>query len=254
MQVPPEITLKSVEMTPDIDKMITRGLTKLEQVCNYIISTRIAVEQIQGRHQTGNPYRMRIDIIIPDRPEIVVKRTSRASKKLPDDLSQMQIETALDAEPETELAKPGGRSPLRRRGKREEPLGALIRRTFDSAQRELEKTMDKQRGEVKNHAQQQASAVVEKIFRDQDYGFLRTTDSQQQVYFNKNSLLHKHWENLRVGTIVRYTPEDGEKGLQASTVDPINKPGVAELHDELHDLHGLPVLSQPLRSRKPRST
>ncbi len=249
MQVPPEITLKGVDMTPDIDKMITRGLAKLEQTCDYIIGTRIAVEQIQGRHRTGNPYQMRIDIIIPDRPEIVVKRTSRASQKPPDSSAQSQIETALSAESETESA-PVGRSPSRKKAEKEEPVVALIRRTFDSAERELGKMVDKQRGAVKNHTQQQTTAVVQKIFRDQDYGFLRTTDSQQQVYFNKNSVLHNHWESLTVGTIVRYTPEDGEKGLQASTVELINKPGVAELHDELHDL---PTLSQPVRSRKPRS-
>ena len=139
------------------------------------------------------------------------------------------------AEPETEGSHPVRRSPLRRRGIREEPLQALIRRTFDSAQRELEKVVDKQSGEVKVHPQQQMQAMIEKIFREQGYGFLRTVDGQQ-IYFHKNSVLHKPWGRLTVGTAVRYTPQTGEKGLQASTVEPIDKPGVAETHNQLHDL------------------
>jgi cold shock CspA family protein len=110
----------------------------------------------------------------------------------------------------------------------------------------LERVVDKQRGAVKVHPQQQTQAVVEKIFREQQYGFLRTLDGQQ-VYFHRNSVLHKHWERLRVGTGVRYIPEVGEKGLQASTVEPIDKPGAIEIHDQLHDL---PTVSSRPKSRK----
>ncbi len=236
MKIPPEIVVRDVNMTPYIDKLIIRGIARLEKVCNYIISTRIALEQAQGRHQTGNPYRMRVDIRIPDRSDIVVKRSSKASKK------------SLTPKDEAELEETqhNGRSPLPRRKIPEEPLPALIRRTFDSAQRELKKVVDKQRGAVKTPAQQQMQAVVEKLLPEQQYGFLRTLDGQQ-VYFHKNSVLHKHWERLTAGTIVRYTPEIGEKGLQASTVEPVDKPGAREIHDQLHDL---PHVSPPLRRRK----
>jgi cold shock CspA family protein len=114
-------------------------------------------------------------------------------------------------------------------------LQALIRRTFDSARRQLEKETEKQRGEEKTSAQLQTQAVVEKIFRDEGYGFLRSLDGQQ-VYFHQNSVLHDHWNTMTAGAIVRYVPELGEKGLQASTVEMVNKPGVAEMHNELHDL------------------
>lgn len=222
-------------MTPLIDKLVTRGITRLEQVCDYIISTHIALEKAQGRHQTGNPYRMRIDIRIPDRADIVVSRTSMAAKKIPDGIAQLQ--TVLSPETETELDRPElvGRNLPRRRGTREEPLQALIRRTFNSARRQLEKEVDKQRGDKKTPAQQETQAVIEKIFREKGYGFLRTMDGEQ-LYFHQNSVLHNHWQSLALGTIVRYTLEVGEKGLQASTVEPVDKPGVAELHDKLHDL------------------
>ena len=79
-----------------------------------------------------------------------------------------------------------------------------------------------------------AAAVVEKIFRDQDYGFLREPDGQS-IYFNRNSVLHDHWEHLKIGTAVRYTQELGDKGLQASIVEPVDISGAAGSHDSLHD-------------------
>jgi cold shock CspA family protein len=166
---------------------------------------------------------MRIDIRIPDRSDIVVRHSSKASKK------------GLAVEDEAEPEETQGRIVLPRRKIAEEALPALIRRTFDSARRELEKVVDKQRDEVKTPAQRQMEAVVERIFREEQYGFLRTLDGQQ-VYFHRNSVLHKHWERLSAGTLVRYTPEVGEKGLQASTVEAVAKLGAAEIHDRLHNL------------------
>lgn len=231
MQTPPEIVVKNIDMTPAIDKLISRGIVRLEKVCNYIISTRLALEQEQGRHRNGNPYRMRIDIKIPDRADIVVQRLSKTSQKPLEGRSRSQ---SLKDEPsvkETQLVAAG---PAGKRAAREEALPELIRRTFDSARRELERVVDRQRGDVKTSAQRENEAIVEKIFREQQYGFLGTLDGQQ-VYFHKNSVLHKHWDNLSVGTIVRYTPELGEKGIQASTVEPLHKPGALEIHDQLHD-------------------
>ena len=244
MQVPPEITVKGVEMTPLIENIINRGIARLERVCDYIISVQIALEKAQGRRQTGDPYRMRIDIRIPDRTDIIVKRVSKASKKGPVEVDRTETQLALKDEAGIEGIQ--GHVPVPRRKVPEEPLSALVRRTFDSARRELEKIVDKQRGDVKTPAQQQAQALVEKIFREQQYGFLRTLDGQQ-VYFHRNSVLHKHWGSLNPGTLVRYTPEVGDMGLQASTVELVDKPGAAEIHEQLHDL---PVVALPLRTRK----
>ncbi len=247
MKTPPEIVFKGLETTPQIDGLITKGIAKLEKVSNNIITARIAVESAQGRHQTENPFRIRIYVTLPERREIVVDRYSVASKKSRDGFAEKEAIQAVGGEPEPEMDQPVGRNPLRRRLLREEPLEAMIRRAFDSARRELEKVMDKQRGEVKAKPGQQAQAIVEKIYRDQGYGFLRTL-AGEQVYFHRNSVLHNHWESLKVGTAVRCTPETGEKGLQASTVEPVEKPGTAEAHDDLHDL---PVLvSRPAKKKR----
>jgi cold shock CspA family protein len=247
MQVPPEIALSGVEMTPFIDKLITDGISKLEQVCNYIISTRIALEFDQKRHLTGNAYRMRIDIRVPGQ-EIVVKRSSKANKKPGDEAVKMEGEGAAGEEPEPEKDSPLRHSTVVRRGRREEELPVLIRRTFEIARRELETIVEKQRREVKVHPEQLTVAVIERLFPSEGYGFLRTLDGEQ-VYFNRNSVLHSHWERLAVGAGVRYTPEMGEKGVQASTVELVQKRGSSEMHGDLHDL---PQVEEPARVKRAR--
>ncbi len=216
METAPEIMFKGINRSISTDKLITRGIAKLEQVCNYIINVRVTVEQIQTRHRTDNPYRMLVEISIRDRPDIVVERLSTKVRKPVDNPDQINSR------------------PVRKRNAREEALPAFIISTFDSARRELEKVTDKQRGYVKVHPQQRAQAMVEKIFRDQEYGFLRDLDGQS-IYFNRNSVLHDHWEKLKIGTAVRYTQEIGEKGLQASTVEPVEISGAAEMHGSLHE-------------------
>ena len=42
--------------------------------------------------------------------------------------------------------------------------------------------------------------------------------SDGQVYFHRNSVLNKGFDELVVGTEVSFVMEKGEKGLQASTV------------------------------------
>ncbi|HTY82206.1 MAG TPA: hypothetical protein VMB24_05445 [Dehalococcoidales bacterium] len=234
MKVPPEIVLKNVPVTPLVDKLISRGISKFEKVYDRIISVRIALERAQARRQTSNPYRLRIDIRIPDRADIVVTRLSQASRKVPAGLARIKTPSDLEneLEPESSLSIKRGSAP---KNKRDEPLTRLITQAFDSARRELEKAVDKQRHEVKTPAQSRSEALVNQIFRGQDYGFLRDLDGQA-IYFHKNSVLHRHWEKLEPGVMVRYTPELGEKGLQASTVELVDKPGALEMHNRLHDL------------------
>jgi cold shock CspA family protein len=234
MNIQPEVTLKGVVMTPNVDKLLKKGMAGLEKVCDYMVSAHIAIERLQGRHQTGDPFRMQIDIRIPDRPDIIVERISQSPKK--ESGGRVKNEP-LYVQHESDIVESddGDTGAVRKRPLREEPVEELIRKTFESARRELDKTVDKQRRRVKTPAQQQDEAIIEKLYRDKEYGFLRAIDGQQ-IYFHKNSVLHNHWDRLTAGTAVRYTSELGEKGLQASTVELVNKPGVAEQHDDLHDL------------------
>ncbi|MBI2831459.1 MAG: HPF/RaiA family ribosome-associated protein [Chloroflexi bacterium] len=187
MQVPLEISYRGLEKTEDIESLVLQQVAKLEKICNYIISCHVAVDQTSKRHQVGNPYRVRIDVRVPPAHDLVVDR----------------------------------RSPV---GDAHIPLPALLRDSFDSVQRQLQDLMDKQRGEVKAHPEQEVTALVSRLLPEEGYGFIQAVDGRE-VYFHRNSVLHNHWPRLKVGSGVRFTEEMGEKGPQATTVELLDKAG-----------------------------
>lgn len=187
MQVPLEIIYRDVEKTDAIESLVREKAAKLEQICDYIISCRIAIERPHKHKQSGKPFRVRIDLTVPHDHVLIVERLSA-------------------------------------NGNRQEPLQAAIRNAFEAMRRQLQEVVEKQRGEIKAHPEQQVMALVEKILRDEGYGFLRTIEGQP-VYFHAHSVLHGEFERLEVGTGVRFAAEMGEKGLQATSVEIVNKPG-----------------------------
>ncbi len=248
MQVPPEVVVRGIQRTPALVGLIEEGIAGLEQACDYIISVRIAVDRAQRRHRVGNLYRTRIDVRLPGR-EMVVKRWSKGSKKDASMLADVEEELASSGEIEPQPRKLGPlpRRATRPRSGRQEPVVAMLRRGFDAARLELASIVERQRGEVKRPAQQEQTAIVERILRDEGYGFLRSLNGQE-IYFHRNSVLHGHWNGLKVGAAVRYVGEVGEKGLQATTVEPVQVRGAIEEHDALHELPA--VIARRKRSRK----
>jgi cold shock CspA family protein len=187
MRVPLEIACKGIAHTDEIDALIREEAGKLQRVCNYLMSCRVAVERRQRHQGIGNPYRVRINVTVPPGHELVVRR-----------------------EPS--------------KGDMHDPLGIVIKRAFASAARRLHKLVQQQRGAVKNHPDQQVTAVIHKLFPDQGYGFLRAVETQDEVYFHRHSVLHDGFDRLTIGLGVRYTAELGEKGLQATSVQIIDRP------------------------------
>ncbi|MCZ7371679.1 MAG: cold shock domain-containing protein [Candidatus Methanoperedens sp.] len=106
-----------------------------------------------------------------------------------------------------------------------DPLEVVLRRAFDAAARQLRKLVQLQQGEVKAHVEQQATAIIHKLFPEEGYGFLRTVDTQEDIYFHRNSVLHNHFEQVAIGMGVRYEAEVGDKSLQATTVQIVNTSG-----------------------------
>ncbi|MFP3870307.1 MAG: cold shock domain-containing protein [Syntrophobacteria bacterium] len=187
MQFPLEISFRNVPKTDAVEKLIHETVGKLRQVCNYLIGCRVAVESPQQHQQSGNPFRVRISMSVPPGHELVVKRESG--------------EGHLHAE-----------------------LPVVLRDAFQAARRQLQELVERQRGEVKTHPQQETMAFVARLFPDQGYGFLRTVDDRE-IYFHRNSVLHDDFDRLKIGTGVRFVEKEGEKGPQASTVEIVDKPG-----------------------------
>jgi cold shock CspA family protein len=187
MQVPLEISFRDIEKSDAIETLIREKTQKLEKICDYMTSCRVAVAKPQKHQQSGSPYRVRLDVRIPPGHEIVVKR------------------------------EPG-------EGDMHEPLDKVIRGVFDSAWRQVKEIVERQRDDVKTHPQQEAGGLVDELVQSEGYGFLRTVDGRR-VYFHRNSVLNDDFDRLEVGTGVRFVEEMGEDGPQASTVQIVDKPG-----------------------------
>jgi cold shock CspA family protein/ribosome-associated translation inhibitor RaiA len=187
MKVPLEIVFKGIGHSDEMETLIRAEADKLERVCNYLIRCRVAVEKRQQHQEVGNPYRIRIDMTVPPGHELVVKR-----------------------EPS--------------KGDLHDPLDVVIKHAFRSAARQLQKLVAQQRGDVKTHPDQQVIAVVHKLFPQEGYGFLRTVDTQDEIYFHRNSVLHDDFDRLTIGRGVRYLAEVGDKGLQATSVQIVDTP------------------------------
>lgn len=97
-----------------------------------------------------------------------------------------------------------------------EELVQAIGEAFDIARRRLRKFAALQRGEVKTHVPQPHGRVA-RLFPGEGYGFIESDDGRE-IYFHRNSLVNGDFEDLEVGTVVRFAEERGEKGPQASSV------------------------------------
>ncbi len=187
MQIPIEISYRDIEKTDALEQLIRDEATELERICDYITSCRVSVEQPQKSQQQGQPYRVRIVVRVPPGHELVASE------------------------------EPG-------MGDIHKQLSTVIRETFSSVTKQLKKITEEQRQDTKQHPEQQVEAVVEKIFRKDEYGFLKTIDGRE-IYFHKHSVLHGDWDRLEIGTGVRFSEEMGVKGPQATTVQVVDKPG-----------------------------
>lgn len=200
MQIPLEITYKHVDGSDWIDDYIRSRAAKLENISDDIVSCRVVIEQTQHPHRTGNPYRAHIEVNLPARGALVAEKTDKV------------------IDPHVQLRP-------------------IIRNAFEAMEKQLKKQCAKRNGHVKqtNDEPIPSVAAVVRLFEKDGYGFIKNL-SGEEFYFHRNSVLHDDFDRLSEGTRVRFEPEEGEKGLQASTVQILDKPGVggaAHDHDDL---------------------
>jgi len=181
MQIPPEITYRNINKTNKIDSLVREKIAKLEQFCDYINSCRVVLEKTHENPSSGSPYKVSIDITIPHGRELAVSHNPDQGKQYP-------------------------------------PLETVIRDAFEAARRQLVSITTEQKGERKIHPQQEISAIITKLFTDQDYGFIKAIDTGKEVYFHRNSVVNVDFDELSVGNGVRYQETEGEMGPQATSV------------------------------------
>lgn len=185
MNVPLEISYRHVRHTQELEELVRNKAGKLQRICSYLSSCRVAVERDHKKQGTGDVFRVRIDATVPPGHELTVTKHSDEKNRHVD-------------------------------------LAATIRRAFDAVERPLQELVDEQRGEAKAHPEQEVTGIVHALFPAHDYGFIRTLDGQD-IYFHRNSVVNEDFEHLTEGTGVHFESEMGEKGLQATSVRVIGR-------------------------------
>ena len=192
MQTAPELIFHDIDRSPWVENYILERVQRLDKFADGITSCRVSLTQEQASHHKGNRYSMLVEVRTPPNHDLAAKKAKI--------VRDMQTQ-----------------------------LPALINLAFGAIERQLKKAAELRRGEIKSHAERadgQLEGIVEKLF-EEGYGFLREPGDDRQVYFHRNSVLHDDFERLSVGTEVRFTAEQGEKGPQASSVQIVAKPGSA---------------------------
>ena len=115
MQLPVKISYRGLEKSDEIDNLVFEYAARLEKFCDHINRCDVAIEQTNHTHQKGNPYRCRIDVTVAPRHELVA--------------DEKQMDNGAH-----------------------ELLKKVIHDAFKTMERELIRVVEKQRREIKTHA------------------------------------------------------------------------------------------------------
>src|SRR3954462_3070646 len=183
MQLPVEISYRGVEKSEELEDLIRTKAARLDKFCDHITRCEVAVEQPNQSQREGSPFRVRIDLTVPPGHELVV--------------DEKQTEHEMH-----------------------EPLTKIINDAFKTMERQLKDLVERQRRDVKTHAEPRA--LITKLFPD--YGFI-TDGGGVDIYFHRNAVLGTAFDDLKVGTEVRFDLSHGEMGPQASSVHVVSTGG-----------------------------
>lgn len=185
-----------------IEANIREKAAKLDLFYDRIMSCRVVVEAPHRHHHKGKLYHVRVDITVPG-GELVIRREPR---RLAEPALRYQKVTGGEQVENHDLSKYAAH----------EDIYLAIRDAFDAARRKLQDYARRRRGAVKVR-ESVTHAAISKLFPEEGFGFLEAPDGRE-IYFHRNSVLEPGFDYLKVGTLVYFSEEQGEKGPQASTV------------------------------------
>ena len=178
MLVPPEIAYHQVEKSEAIDALIREKIEHLEQFCDHISSCAIAVERPHMHERSGNPYRVRVDLHVPPKHEIV----------------------AIAGLEENDM---------------HDELHTVVIDAFEKAERQLKTLVEKQHGDVKQ--KDEPVAVITQLDLRTGSGVITDT-SGRDIPFDRSSVIGKEFETLAIGMAAVFTEDRSETGVRANTV------------------------------------
>jgi cold shock CspA family protein/ribosome-associated translation inhibitor RaiA len=178
MQIAPEIIFHDVDRSEWVENYIAERLVRLERFAEGITRCRVSLAQEVASHAKGNRYSVMVEVRLPPNHDLAAKK-----QKVVHDMSTQ--------------------------------LPALINQAFGAIESQVKKTAQLRRSEVKPREAEPRGLVAS--LSPEGFGFIKSFDNRD-VYFHRDSVLHGDFERLAVGTEVRFNAEEGEKGLQASSV------------------------------------
>ncbi|MEY5098104.1 MAG: hypothetical protein RJA36_823 [Pseudomonadota bacterium] len=182
-QLPLQVTFRNLERSDAVEDRIREKVEKLGSFHGGIMSCRVSVELLHRHHQQGKHFHVRIDLKVPGH-ELVAGREPDENHAYTD-------------------------------------VYVAIRDAFDAMKRQLEDLARHQQGKVKTH-EQPGHGQVSALDPDRNCGRIATPDGRE-LYFHRNSLVADDYDQLQVGTQVRFSEEVGEEGPQASSVQIVGK-------------------------------
>jgi cold shock CspA family protein len=171
-----------------VEALVRKHVEKLESHGTNLIACRVAVEQPQAGVRRGSPFRVRIELTAAPDIDLVVRREQGD-------------------------------------GDRNESADHAVIETFRIMNRQLTRALEERRREVKRANPEVPIAFVVRLFPDEDYGFIKASDTDEELYFHRNAVTHGQFDRLAIGTQVRYEATLGHDGPQATTVHIVDKPG-----------------------------
>jgi cold shock CspA family protein/ribosome-associated translation inhibitor RaiA len=178
MQLPLQISFRHMDPSPALDARIRELAARLEKFSAAIMRCHVIVESPPSHQHQGGVYDFHIDITVPGE-EIAISRAHPADHA------------------------------------HEDPYVAL-RDAFRAARRKLEEYERKRRLEVKASAGATHGRICE-LNPERGFGRIETDDGRT-VYFHRNSVVGRQFQDLSTGIEVRFAEEAGDLGPQASTV------------------------------------
>lgn len=182
METEPQIVFEGVAPSEFVRSRILKEIEKLERFFGRMTACRVVVSKPQGRRRHGDLYAIAVRLALPGGREVHATRNPPHAHA-------------------------------------HEDAHVAIRDVFAAARRQLQDEARKLRGAVKRH-EGGAEAIVAALIAEQNYGFLESADGRE-IYFHKNSVANDGFDGLSVGDRVTFSETVGEKGPQATFVNPV---------------------------------
>jgi cold shock CspA family protein/ribosome-associated translation inhibitor RaiA len=178
VQLPLQITFRHMEPSPALEARIRQLAARLDKFSGDIMHGHVIVEAPPRHQHQGGLFEVRIDLTVPEK-EIATRRTHPIHHS-------------------------------------HEDVYVALRDAFRAARRQLEDYERERRSPAKTHVGPPLGRVCE-LRPERNFGRIETDDGRL-IYFHRNSVREGSFEQLSIGTRVRFNEEPGDLGPQASTV------------------------------------